>query len=141
MNHGAHEREVYIFDSFALLAYLNAESGAARVEALLQMAQRRHTRVCLAPINLGEVLFITERERGLPLAQRTLAAIEQLPIDILEATRDRILASAHVKAHYRISYADAFAIAAAQELGGCVLTGDPEFAAVEHLVRVEWLVN
>jgi ribonuclease VapC len=141
MNHGAHEHEVYIFDSFALLAYLNAESGAVRVEALLQMAQRRRTRVCLADINLGEVLYITERERGLPLAQRTLAAVEQLPIDILEATRDRILAAAHVKAHYRISYADAFAVAAAQELGGCVLTGDPEFAAVEHLVRVEWLVN
>ncbi len=132
-------REVYVLDSFALLAYLNAESGAARVEALLQQARHRRVRTCTSVINLGEVLYITERERGLPLAQRALAAVEQLPIDILEATRERVLAAAHVKAHYRVSYADAVAVAAAQELGGRVLTGDPELAAVEHLVRVEWL--
>jgi predicted nucleic acid-binding protein len=134
-------REVYILDSFAMLAYLDAEDGAERVEAVLRMAQRRRARVCLPAINLGEVLYIVEREQGLPLAQRVLAAIEQLPVDILEATRERVFAAAHVKAHFRLSYADAFAVAAAQELGGIVLTGDPEFAAIQHLVRVEWLVD
>ncbi len=134
-------QEAVVLDSFALLAYLNAESGAARVEELLQRARRRRIHIYLSAINLGEVLYITERERGLPLAQRTLAAIEQLPIDILEATRDRVLAAAHVKAHHHLSYADAFAVAAAQELDGHLLTGDPEFASVEHLVRVEWLAR
>jgi predicted nucleic acid-binding protein len=85
------------------------------------------------------VLTIIERERGLPLAQRSLAGVDQLPIDILEATRERVLAAAHIKAHHRLSYADAFAVAAAQELSGVVLTGDPEFTAVQSLVRMEWL--
>ena len=67
--------------------------------------------------------------------------MDDLPIDILDATRERVFAAAHVKAHYRLSYADAFAVAAAQELGGIVLTGDPEFTAVQSLVRVEWLVD
>ena len=139
MNRQAHK--VYILDSFAVLAFLNAESSAPRVEAVLQMAQRRRARVCLSTINLGEALYIVERERGLPSAQRALAAIEQMPIDILDATRERVLAAAHVKAHYRLSYADAFAVAAAQEMSSVVLTGDPEFAAVQSLVRVEWLVD
>ena len=38
-----------------------------------------------------------------------------------------------------VAYADAFAIAAAQELGGSVLTGDPEFETVEILIKIEWL--
>jgi len=122
-----------------MLAFLDGEQGTARVHAVLQSAQQGRAQVCMSVINLGEVLYIVERERGLPLAQQVLAAIEQLPITLLEATRERVLAAAHLKACHRISYADAFAVAAAQELPGSVLTGDPEFAAVEKLVRVEWL--
>ena len=35
----------------------------------------------------------------------------------------------------------AYAVAAAQTLGGTVLTGDTEFHVVETLVSVEWLVD
>lgn len=37
------------------------------------------------------------------------------------------LAAAHVKAGLCVSYADAFVIALAQQVGGVVVTGDPEF--------------
>ena len=49
------------------------------------------------------------------------------------------LAAAHVKAHHAISYADAFAVALAQQMQATILTGDPEFGKIEHLVAVEWL--
>ena len=52
---------------------------------------------------------------------------------------DKALAAAHVKAHHSVAYADAYAIALAEQNVGVVLTGDPEFKAVEHLVTVEWL--
>jgi predicted nucleic acid-binding protein len=39
-----------------------------------------------------------------------------------------------------MSYADAFAVALAQELDAPVLTGDPEFRVVERLVQVDWIV-
>jgi ribonuclease VapC len=129
----------YILDSFALLAFLEGEGGASRVKAALEQAQLGQGNIYLSLINLGEVLYITERERGLPLAQKTLALIEQLPLTILPATRDRMLAAAHIKANFAVAYADAFAIAAAQELNGIALTGDPEFAAVESIIQVEWL--
>ena len=44
-----------------------------------------------------------------------------------------------VKAHHAVSYADAFAIALAQEKEAPVITGDPEFEKVEYLVKVIWL--
>lgn len=129
----------YILDSFALLVFLEGEAGASRVKAALEQAQQGQSAIYLSLINLGEVLYITERERGLPLAQKTLALIEQLPLAILPATRERVLAAAHIKANFAVAYADAFAIAAARELNGIALTGDPEFTAVENIIQVEWL--
>jgi ribonuclease VapC len=130
---------VYVLDSFALLAYLDGETGMERVRKLLEKATQGQLQVMLSVINLGEVLYITEREVGLIQAQAALAAIEQLPIEILPATIESVLAAAHIKASHQIAYADAFVVSAAQELSATVLTGDPEFHSVEKFVSVEWL--
>ena len=131
----------YVLDSFALLAHLGDEAGAARVRAVLKAASLGRAQVFVSAINLGELVYITERERGLVQAQMALNAVEQLPIQILEATRERVLAAAHIKATHAISYADAFVVAAAQEMRATILTGDPEFRTVEGLVSVEWLAR
>jgi predicted nucleic acid-binding protein len=131
----------YVLDSFALLAYLDGEAGMARVRAVLEgAAARRHT-VYLSLINLGEVLYITERERGLVEARRTLGAVDQLPVEVVGVSRATVLAAAHIKARFPVSYADAFAVVAAQDHGGVVVTGDPEFEslAAAAVVAVEWL--
>jgi ribonuclease VapC len=130
---------VYVLDSFALLAYLGGERGMARVRELLENSTRGQCHAVLSLISLGEVLYITERERSLPKAQQALAAIEQLPLEILPASRDAVLAAAHFKARFPISYADAFVVAAAQEHDATIVTGDPEFDAVKGLARIEWL--
>ena len=131
----------YVLDSFALLAHLGDEAGAARVRAVLKAASLGRAQVFVSAINLGELVYITERERGLVQAQMALNAVEQLPIQILEATRERVLAAAHIRASHAISYADAFVVAAAQEMGATILTGDPEFRTVEGPVSVEWLAR
>jgi predicted nucleic acid-binding protein len=41
--------------------------------------------------------------------------------------------------HPAISYADAFAVAAAQEQQASLLTGDPEFNKVTASNAIEWL--
>ena len=95
----------------------------------------------MSRINVGELVYITERERGLVTAQTVLNAIEQLPIKILEATRERVYQAAHIKAKHAISYADAFSVAAAQEMSAVVLTGDLEFSSVAKVVEIEWLAR
>jgi predicted nucleic acid-binding protein len=130
---------VYVLDSFALLAYLGGERGVARVREILAGSAQGQFRAYLSLTSLGEVLYIIERERSLPKAQQALAAIEQLPLEILPASRDAVLAAAHVKARFPLSYADAFVVAGAQEHDATILTGDRAFAAVQSLVRIEWL--
>jgi ribonuclease VapC len=130
-----------VLDSFALLAYLEGEAGMPRVRSVLEgAAARRHT-VYLSLINLGEALYITERERGLVAARRTLGAVDELPLEIVPVSRATVLAAAHIKARFPISYADAFAAVAARDRGGVVMTGDPEFRplAKAGVVAVEWL--
>jgi ribonuclease VapC len=133
------ELPVYVLDSFALLAYFNGEPGMERILLALEEVEQGRCRVIQSIISLGEVLYITEREVGITQAQAVLAATEQLPIEVIPATREAVLAAAHIKANYRVSYADAFAIVASIESSGKVITGDPEFKAVEDLITIEWI--
>jgi len=132
---------VYVLDSYAILAYFEGESGMARVRTLLAEAAKGSLSIHLSVINLGEVLYIVEREQGLVAAQRTLAAIDQLPIQIQPADRSVVLSAARLKARYAVSYADAFAAVAAREQQAVLLTGDPEFKPLEAdgMLKVEWL--
>ena len=104
----------YVLDSYAVLAYLEAEPGSDRVRELLTAAKSRKCRLFMCVVNLGEVIYIIERERGLPEAQDTLARIDELPIEIINVDRTLTLAAAHLKTVCPIAYADCFAAALAQ---------------------------
>lgn len=129
----------FVLDTFALLAYLRDEPAAARIEKVLADAGKEKCRLFASIINLGEVLYITERRGGISKAQDALALIRQLPIQILSADEQAVLSAAHIKANFVLSYADAFAVAAAILESAVILTGDPEFETVESIVKVEWL--
>ena len=130
---------LYVLDSYAFLAYLNRESGHAQVRDILLAAARGATRILTTVINFGEVLYITEREEGGAAARSVLEALDSLPMTVVDAGRDITSAAARVKAYHRVFYADAFAVALAQQTGATVLTADPEFRRVEHLISVEWM--
>jgi len=131
----------YVLDSFALLAYFQGEPGTARVRSLLAKAARDAIVLHLSIINLGEVLHTVEREQGQVSAQRTLAALDQLPIVVQPADRTIVLSAARLKARYAISYADAFAVVAAQKTQAILLSADPELGplAADGVLQVEWL--
>lgn len=131
--------EGLVLDSHAFLAYALNQPGGTEVVDLLETARRGQTRLFMSVVNLGEVLYITEKRFGLPEAQDTLSLIEQLPISLEEATKTQALLAARFKAQFPIAYADCFALALAQSKGLAVLTGDPEFAKVEGKVAVQWL--
>lgn len=133
------ETSAFVLDSFALLAYLQDEPVASSIEKLLDNAGKEKCRLLLSIINLGEILYITERRGGLVKAQDALALIQQLPIEILPANEQIVFTAAHIKATHPISYADAFVVAIGIQENAKVITADPEFHAVEEIVEVEWL--
>jgi len=133
------KRPSYVLDSFAVLAYFQAEPSGPVVKDLLKRARADNILAFLSWINLGEIVYNVGRKLGDTAAAEILTDLFQLPIQLAEATPERILAAAQVKAHHAISYADAFAVALAQELEATLVTGDPEFKQIESLIPVLWL--
>ncbi len=133
------EGTAYVLDSYALLAYLEGEPGGNHVKGLLEAATEGKCRLYMCMVNLGEVMYIVERERGLPKAQETLARIDELPIEIVDADRNLTLAAAHLKTRWSIAYADCFAAALSQVKNAPLVTGDPEFHKVGSALQLEWL--
>jgi len=133
----------YVLDSHAFIAYLEAEPGSDRVRELLEDAKDRKCHLYMCMVNLGEVMYIVERDRGLPRAQETLARIDELPIEIVNADRTLTLAAAHLKMDCLIAYADCFAAALSQLKNATLVTGDPEFRKVkpDYNLQIEWLAE
>jgi predicted nucleic acid-binding protein len=133
----------YVMDSYALLAYLEAEPGSDRVRELMQTAKEGRCYLYMCVANLGEVIYIVERERGLPKAQETLARIDELPIEIIGADRTLTMAAAHLKTKCPIAYADCFAAALSQVKNATLVTGDPEFRKIkpDPAFEIEWLTS
>lgn len=129
----------YVLDAFAIIAYLRGEEGAEKVRDLLHRASAGGARLYFCLVNYGEVLYISERMGGRLAAEEAIRVIDHLPLEVVPADRALTFAAAHLKAGYPLSYADAFAAALAWQLEAPVVTGDPEFRAVEGIVQVEWL--
>ncbi len=130
----------YVLDSFALLAFFQGEPGGLRVRQLLEQAMRGEASLAMTTVNLGEVVYRTERRYGLERAEEVLAKIEEYPLQIIGVDRDLTLAAAHLKARHRMGYVDCMAASLAQHLDATLVTGDADFRRVEGVVSVEWLV-
>ncbi len=97
-------------------------------------------RVLMNDINIGEVYYVLARERGNDRADHFLGSIlPSLPIEIVITDFEMVIRAARIKARNALAYADCFGVATALRENAAILTGDPEFKAVESLVDVEWI--
>jgi len=130
---------VIVFDSWAMLAYLNLEPAAQEVRQALRRARRGQISILLSIINFGECLYVIERRQGLQKALSDANIIDHLALEVVPVDRPLVFAAARLKARYPISYADAFAAAVAKQYRAPVMTGDPEFKALEPEIAIHWL--
>jgi len=128
-----------LLDSFAVLAWIQDEEGSQFVEDLLYRAQKQQEEVLLNIVNLGEVFYRSARVQDISFARDILEKLKLLPIRIYPCPNEFILEAAEIKAQYPIAYADAFIVATALREKARIITGDPDFKKVEHLVSIEWL--
>ena len=130
----------YVLDAWSLLALLQGEEpAAARIKELLQAAREQRAQLLISIMNLGEVFYYVGRLKGQQEAEKTLNLIRQLPLRILSASDEMVMAAARLKAHHPLSYADAFAVVASQQWEAILVTGDPELRALQSIVRMEIL--
>jgi predicted nucleic acid-binding protein len=125
------------------MAFFEDEPAAEAVEELLDQASREKHRLFLTSINWAEVYYSTMREVSQEVAEQHAQVVANLPIDIVGIGDDLKLArqAAIYKATYRISLADAFAAALTKEKKAELVTGDPEFKALENEIKISWLTS
>jgi predicted nucleic acid-binding protein len=129
-----------LLDAWAVLAWLQKESGHLRVDALIRKARNKEVNLSMGIVNFGEVFYRYAKTKGIEEAKRVERTFRTLPITIIAPVEQRlVMRAAHIKAKYPISYADAFAAALTEQEKAILLTGDRDFKRVEKIIKVEWL--
>jgi PIN domain nuclease of toxin-antitoxin system len=119
-----------VVDAWAVLALLDDEPAASRVERVLI----DHDAV-MSWINLGEVFYTAIRRRGEERALKAMRTVRKR-VKVEEINSALVLAASRIKAGNRLSYADAFCVATAQRHRAPLYTGDPEILAFAGDLKV-----
>ena len=128
-----------VLDSYALLALLRDEPGAEIVAGLLERAGQQNRSVHMTEVNYAEVQYTIRRKDGETVWASIAGELLAAPIEFHAADRRLADVAAGFKARFRISLADAFAAALAKERKAELVTGDPEFRALEKEIKIRWL--
>ena len=128
-----------VLDSYALLAFLRSEPGEAQVAALLEKAGERDAPLHMNEVSYAEVKSMVIRKDGAARWAEIEPELPTLPIEFHPADRKLADTAAEFKARFRISLADSFAAALAKEKKAELITGDPEFKALEKEIKITWL--
>ena len=127
--------ERFLLDTSALMAFIEDEEGVEEIEQLL----KREDSIVPWPALL-ELYYITLREKGQSEANQRYALLRQLKVEIRwDMDEPTLLTAGEIKAHHRISLADAMIAAFALRQGAVLVHKDPEFEALAGLVPMKSL--
>jgi len=129
----------YVLDTSAWLTLIEDEAGADIVESLLDKANQGIIEIVVSFMSCMEVFYITLQERDVDKARTRLNLMGSLPITRTESTESLALIAGRLKARCRLSVADAWIAALAQERGSVLLHKDPEFDQLEDTVVLQKL--
>lgn len=133
----------YVVDACALIAYLFDEEGASLFQKFLMNARNGDINMVMHVANLGEVYYDIVKRNDISIAQETYNDLKQLPIRFEDRISDQMVYKiGEVKTTFRISYADAFAVAQTVLSSAELITTDhKEFEPLEKasILKIKWL--
>ena len=132
-------RQVFILDSYCLMASFHDEPSADYLESLIRKARQQECQLKLSLVNWGDIYYSICRSHHEKAAKEFLLFIEDLPIELIDINRDLVFEAAQLKSKYRIAYADCFAAALAKREDAPVITGDQEFKALAREIKIHWI--
>ena len=132
-------RRPRVFDSWALMAFLEDEPSAEKVEELIAKAQDAEAPLLITTVNLGEIWYSLARSRSESDADTAVAHLVRLGFEVIDADWELARQAAAYKARFKLAYADCFAAALAKLKRSEVVTGDREFKQLEDEVKIYWV--
>ena len=128
-----------VLDAHALLAFFRGEDAGVPVKDLLHKAATADRPLHLTEVNYAEVKYMLLKKDGAEAWNQAEDVLKSLPLEFHPVTRPLADTAADFKARFKISLADAFAAALAKEKKAELVTGDPEFKALEKEIKLVWL--
>lgn len=111
-----------VLDASALFAYLGDEVCGSKVADLIGDDSNYIT---IHALNLSEVYYLFAKKMGLDVANRMLADIHDLGIEVYRSIEDDLIQTiGYFKVKYNTPLADSYAAATAKALGGTLVTKD-----------------
>jgi predicted nucleic acid-binding protein len=128
-----------VLDAYALLAFFRGEDAGVPVKELLHKAATADRPLHMTEVNYAEVKYMLLKKDGAAAWAQAEDVLKSLPLEFHPATRALADVAADFKARFKISLADAFAAALANEKKAELVTGDPELKALEKEIKIVWL--
>jgi len=128
-----------VFDSWAIIAYLEGEPAAQKVADHIADAHDDDIPLFISVVNAGEVWYIIAREASISEADRSILQLRQLGIEFVDANWTLAHDAGSYKSKHKMFFADCFAAALAKQKRAVLLTGDAEFKQVEKEITIDWL--
>jgi predicted nucleic acid-binding protein len=127
--------DTYLLDTSAIMALMEDELGADRVEQVL-----RQSDVIIPFPVLLETYYVSLQEQSEAVADERYALLRHLSVkEIWSVDEPTLLTAARLKAQFRVPFADALIAAFARQNGAILIHKDPEFEALADHVRQELL--
>jgi len=117
---------IYVFDSCAVIAWINNEPGASIVESIIRTSLLNPDTSCyMHSLNFCEVFYDAIKRKGEPQATSLIADLRALEIiERNDFDSPLWMEVGRLKARYRASLADLCAVALTKRLAGTLLTSD-----------------
>ncbi len=128
-----------VFDSWAVVAFLEDEPPAAEIEEIIVTASEIGAPLLISAANMGEVWYSIARSASEAEADAAILKLVGLGFMIVAIDWELTRQAAFYKAFFRLAYADCFAAALAKQRETSLLTGDREFERLEKEIKVHWL--
>ena len=110
--------------------------GGQKIRHLLSEAVRQDVPLLMSAVNWGEAFYIAWTRHGEAKAREAEARLQEMPVAVITADRERASRAGALKQKHSLGYADAFAAELAIESGAWLVTADPEFSKVGKTLPV-----
>ena len=125
----------FVLDTSAIIAFLENEDGAERVEYVL-----KNEDVIVCNVSLLEVFYIFHREQSRSVAEQHYALLKSLPVSFVWTFDEPlILTAGRFKATTPLSIVDALIAACAYNSKATLLHKDPEYQKLQGAILLETL--
>ncbi len=121
----------YVFDTSALLTYIENEEGVETVENMLIKALNGEDKIFISTVTMIEIFYISMQEQGRAIAVERMNLIETLPLMQESLTPNLTKTIGEMKAVKSMSFADCCIAGLAKSKKAVLVHKDPEFEQIE----------